>query len=73
MNDLVNVTMDKDLARTVETIKALRDCGIIRMTDELTCMDGIWDKLTAKDKRFIAGMIKGSAAMLLKQEWRADT
>ena len=64
MSDLVTVTMDKDLARTVETIKALRDCGIIRMTDELTCMDGIWDRLNAEDKRFVAGMIKGSAVML---------
>lgn len=64
MSEKVTVKLDSELARTVETIQALRDCGIIQITDELTCMDGIWERLKPDDKRFIAGMIKGSAAML---------
>lgn len=64
MSETVTLTLDKEMAKTVQTIQALRDCGIIRMTDELTCMDGIWEKLSPEDKRFVAGMIKGSAVML---------
>ena len=66
MNEKVNITVDKEIANAVQTIQALKDCGVISTTDELTSMDGIWDKLKESDKRFIAGMIKDSATMMVQ-------
>lgn len=68
MNEKVNVTVSREIANVMQTIQALKDCGIINVNDELTSMDGIWDKLNESDKRFIAGMIKGSATMMIQQK-----
>jgi hypothetical protein len=68
MAEKVNITVDKDIAKAVEIIQALRDCGIIDVTSEMKGMDGIWCRLDESDKRFIAGMIKGSASVMADQK-----
>ncbi len=72
MNEKVNIAVDKEIAKAIQTIQALKDCGIIDTIDEISSMDGIWNRLDASDKRFIAGMIKGSASMMLEMNRKRE-
>jgi len=64
MKETINMNVDKELVETVNVIQTLKDCGVISVTNELSCMGNLWKKLTDGDKQFILGMIRGSAVAL---------
>lgn len=57
-----------ELANMVQIIQALKNCGIINVTTELSCMNNLWEKLAEEDKYFITGMIKGAAVTLTNKK-----
>ncbi|MDE5753623.1 MAG: hypothetical protein K2H89_03650 [Oscillospiraceae bacterium] len=68
MKEILAMNVDNELANIVQIIQILKDCGIINVTTELSCMDNLWEKLAEEDKRFITGMIKGAVATLANKK-----
>ncbi len=49
MKETINMNVDKELVETVNVIQTLKDCGVISVTNELSCMGNLWKKLTDGD------------------------
>lgn len=68
MREISATNVDNELASVVQIIQILKDCDIINVATELSCMDNLWKKLAEEDKHFITGMIKGAATTLANKK-----
>ena len=64
MKEKVMMNVDKDIANAINVIQSLNECGLISVSNELSCMGSLWEKLKDADKQYILGMIRGSAVAL---------